>query len=61
LSWALCGRISVVVILPSEVLDEVLLIFSEEPFLPALEVPGEAFESAAMDVFECLVLVLAPS
>jgi hypothetical protein len=43
------------------VLGWALLTFSEEPFFPVLEDPGEAFDSGAMDVFECLVLVLAPS
>jgi hypothetical protein len=38
----------------------VLLTFSEEPFLPVLGLPGEAFESGVM-AFACLVLVLAPS
>lgn len=37
-----------------------MLTFSEEPFLPDLEVPGEAFGSGAMGVFACLVLVLVP-
>ena len=37
-----------------------MLTFSEEPFLPDLEVPGEAFGSVVMGVFACLVLVLAP-
>lgn len=59
LSCALCGR-GGSVLLPSGVSRPGLLTFSDEPFLPVLEVPGEAFGSAVMGVFVCLVLVLAP-
>jgi hypothetical protein len=63
LGWSptLCGRGGVGWCLPSWLSGTALLTFSELP-LPALEVPGEAFRSGVMeDVFECLVLVLAPS
>jgi hypothetical protein len=61
LSPALCGRGGVGLCLPSWLSGAALFTFSEL-VLPALEVPGEAFGSGVMDdVFECLVLVLAPS
>jgi hypothetical protein len=49
------------VLLPSWVSDAVLLTLSEELSLPVLDVPGESLGSGAVDVFECLVLVLVPS
>lgn len=60
LSRALCGRAGTA-LLPSGVPGPGLLTLSEEPLLPPLEVPGEAFESGVMDAFARLVLVLAPS
>jgi hypothetical protein len=62
LSPALCGRDGAECCLPSWLSGAAALFtFSEELLLPALEVPGEAFGSGVMGVFECLVLVLAPS
>jgi hypothetical protein len=63
LSPALCGRDGAeCCCLPSWLSGASLFTLSEELLLlPALEVPGEGFVSGVMGVFECLVLVLAPS